>query len=152
MLEVKIRYKAFPLFSSHLDVSLHLIQFVEWHSSSHQIRPLWRHYYQNTQVVFLVVDSNDRDRILGTNPYNTTEDLLLRLLPEEELATCIICIMANKQDLPQAMSVAEISDRLQLASRLRGRQWNIFACCATSGDGLYEALDWVVTTYLQHRR
>lgn len=28
-----------------------------------QIRPLWRHYYQNTQGLIFVVDSNDRDRV-----------------------------------------------------------------------------------------
>ena len=28
-----------------------------------KIRPLWRHYYQNTQGLIFVVDSNDRDRI-----------------------------------------------------------------------------------------
>lgn len=27
-----------------------------------QIRPLWRHYFQNTQGLIFVVDSNDRDR------------------------------------------------------------------------------------------
>lgn len=30
---------------------------------SPQIRPLWRHYFQNTQGLIFVVDSNDRDRI-----------------------------------------------------------------------------------------
>ena len=28
-----------------------------------KIRPLWRHYYQNTQGIIFVVDSNDRERI-----------------------------------------------------------------------------------------
>ena len=28
-----------------------------------KIRPLWRHYYQNTQGLIFVVDSNDRDRV-----------------------------------------------------------------------------------------
>lgn len=28
-----------------------------------QIRPLWRHYFQNTQGLIFVVDSNDRERI-----------------------------------------------------------------------------------------
>ena len=28
-----------------------------------QIRPLWRHYFQNTQGLIFVVDSNDRDRV-----------------------------------------------------------------------------------------
>lgn len=28
-----------------------------------RIRPLWRHYFQNTQGLIFVVDSNDRERI-----------------------------------------------------------------------------------------
>ena len=28
-----------------------------------KIRPLWRHYYQNTQGLIFVVDSSDRERI-----------------------------------------------------------------------------------------
>uniref|UniRef100_A0A6B2LT66 ADP-ribosylation factor n=1 Tax=Arcella intermedia TaxID=1963864 RepID=A0A6B2LT66_9EUKA len=28
-----------------------------------KIRPLWRHYYQNTSAAIFVIDSNDRDRI-----------------------------------------------------------------------------------------
>ncbi|PON93095.1 hypothetical protein TorRG33x02_110010, partial [Trema orientale] len=31
---------------------------------SGQIRPLWRHYFQNTQGLIFVVDSNDRDRVV----------------------------------------------------------------------------------------
>jgi GTPase SAR1 family protein len=27
-----------------------------------KIRPLWRHYFSNTQGLIFVVDSNDRDR------------------------------------------------------------------------------------------
>jgi len=29
-----------------------------------KIRPLWRHYFQNTQGIIFVVDSNDRDRVV----------------------------------------------------------------------------------------
>ena len=36
-----------------------------------QIRPLWRHYYQNTQGLIFVVDSNDRDRIEDGTPSHT---------------------------------------------------------------------------------
>jgi len=28
---------------------------------------------------------------------------------------------------------------------IRGRSWYIQACCATTGDGLYEGLDWLST-------
>lgn len=49
------------------------------------------------------------------------------------------------QDLPNAMNAAEITDKLGLHS-LRNRQWFIQATCATSGDGLYEGLDWLSNT------
>ena len=39
-------------------------------------------------------------------------------------------------------SVAEITDKLGLHS-LRSRKWYIQSTCATSGDGLYEGLDWL---------
>lgn len=28
-----------------------------------KIRPLWRHYFQNTDAIIFVVDSNDKERI-----------------------------------------------------------------------------------------
>ena len=52
---------------------------------------------------------------------------------------CYVCFF---QDLPNAMNAAEITDKLGLHS-LRNRQWYIQATCATSGDGLYEGLDWL---------
>lgn len=38
-----------------------LSAYINWMQD--KIRPLWRHYYQNTQGLIFVVDSNDRDRI-----------------------------------------------------------------------------------------
>ncbi len=41
------------------------IQFTVWDvGGQDKIRPLWRHYFQNTQGIIFVVDSNDRDRIV----------------------------------------------------------------------------------------
>lgn len=40
------------------------------------------------------------------------------------------------------MNAADITDKLGLHS-LRQRAWYIQAACATSGDGLYEGLEWV---------
>jgi ADP-ribosylation factor protein 1 len=109
-----------------------------------KIRPLWRHYYQNTQGLIFVVDSNDRDRI------DASRDELHRMLNEDELRDSILLVFANKQDLPNAMSAAEMTDKLGLHG-LRHRQWYIQACCATTGDGLYEGLDWLSAT-LQKRK
>ncbi len=42
------------------------------------------------------------------------------------------------------MSASDITDKLGLLS-LRQRNWYIQGTCATSGEGLYEGLDWMST-------
>lgn len=115
------------------------IQFTVWDvGGQDKIRPLWRHYFQNTQGIIFVVDSNDRDRV------PEAREELQRMLNEDELRDALLLVFANKQDLPNAMSVAEITDKLGLHS-LRQRTWYIQSTCATSGDGLFEGLDWLAT-------
>lgn len=104
-----------------------------------KIRPLWRHYFTGTKGIIFVVDSNDRER------FNDARIELDTMLQEEQLSDGVLLVFANKQDLPGSASVAEITDALGL-HKLRGRRWYIQACCATSGDGLYEGLDWLCGT------
>ena len=88
--------------------------------------------------------------MLGSpNSMMSARDELHRMLNEDELRESILLVFANKQDLPNAMSAAEMTDKLGLHG-LRHRQWYIQACCATTGDGLYEGLDWLSAT-LQKR-
>ena len=104
-----------------------------------KIRPLWRHYYQNTQGLIFVVDSNDRDRI------EDSKEELNKMLIEDEMRDAVLLVFANKQDLPNAMPAAEVTEKLGLNS-MRNRQWFIQSACATTGDGLYEGLDWMSRT------
>jgi ADP-ribosylation factor protein 1 len=83
-----------------------------------------------------VVDSNDRERI------GEAKEELNRMIQEDELREAALLIFANKQDLPNAMNAAEVTDKLGL-HEMRNRAWYIQATCATSGDGLYEGLDWL---------
>ncbi|GAB1601069.1 ADP-ribosylation factor 1-like 2 [Argonauta hians] len=113
------------------------ISFTVWDvGGQDKIRPLWRHYFQNTQGLIFVVDSNDRERI------QEASEELNRMLTEDELRDAVVLVFANKQDLPNAMNAAEVTDKLQLHA-LNNRAWYIQATCATSGDGLYEGLDWL---------
>eukprot|EP00479_Gromia_sphaerica_P013045 TRINITY_DN7108_c0_g1_i1.p4 TRINITY_DN7108_c0_g1~~TRINITY_DN7108_c0_g1_i1.p4 ORF type:complete len:71 (+),score=9.42 TRINITY_DN7108_c0_g1_i1:399-611(+) len=61
------------------------------------------------------------------------------MLAEDELREAVLLVFANKQDLPNALSVNEVTERLGL-NQIRNRQWYIQATCATTGDGLYEVL------------
>merc|ERR1711871_1032206 len=120
------------------------ISFTVWDvGGQDKIRPLWRHYYQNTQGLIFVVDSNDRERV------GEAHDELHRMLSEDELRDALLLVFANKQDLPNAMTVAEITDKLGLHS-LRHRKWFIQSACATTGDGMYEGLDWLSAQMAQN--
>lgn len=75
------------------------IQFTVWDvGGQDKIRPLWRHYFQNTQGIIFVVDSNDRDRIVEAR------EELQRMLNEDELRDALLLVFANKQDLPVRIS------------------------------------------------
>lgn len=68
------------------------ISFTVWDvGGQDKIRPLWRHYFQNTQGLIFVVDSNDRERI------GEAREELMRMLAEDELRDAVLLIFANKQ-------------------------------------------------------
>ena len=68
------------------------ISFTVWDvGGQDKIRPLWRHYFQNTQGLIFVIDSNDRERV------GEARDELHRMLQEDELRDAVLLIFANKQ-------------------------------------------------------
>jgi small GTP-binding protein len=101
-----------------------------------KIRKLWRYYYQNTHALIFVIDSSDRERV------ELAQEELQKILSEEDMSQALLLVFANKTDLPQAMTAAEIIDKLQLR-QLRGRKWWVQPTCATKGEGLFEGLDWL---------
>jgi ADP-ribosylation factor protein 1 len=113
------------------------ISFTAWDIGGRSgTRALVRHYYPNTGALIMVVDSADTDRI------NDVKEDLQRMLAADELQSIPLLVFANKQDVPKALPANIVAERLGLNS-IRCRRWHIQACCATSGDGLYEGLDWL---------
>lgn len=122
-----------------VDSALETLQvtFTVWDvGGQDKIRPLWRHYFANTQGLIYVVDSNDRDRIAEAR------EELSKMVSEEELRNATVLVFANKQDLPNAMPVADLTQELGLPL-MTNRKWFVQACCAVNGTGLYEGLDWL---------
>lgn len=101
-----------------------------------KIRPLWRHYYTGTQGLIFVIDSQDRARI------DEAKQELHRILGDREMKDVLLLVFANKQDLPTAMSPAEVTEKLGL-HRMRDRNWYVHPSCATTGEGLFEGLQWL---------
>eukprot|EP01087_Luapelamoeba_hula_P020415 TRINITY_DN695_c2_g1_i1.p1 TRINITY_DN695_c2_g1~~TRINITY_DN695_c2_g1_i1.p1 ORF type:complete len:180 (-),score=20.93 TRINITY_DN695_c2_g1_i1:64-603(-) len=113
------------------------LSFTVWDvGGQDRIRKLWRHYYEGADGVIFVVDSNDRERI------EEASQVMNAMLQDDYLRDSILLVLANKQDLPEALKVAQVADALNLHA-MRSRKWHIQGTCATSGDGLYEGFDWL---------
>jgi len=113
------------------------LEFNTWDiGGQFKLRNLWRHYYENTQGLIYVVDSNDTERL------EECREALNEVISDEAMHGVPVLIYANKMDLPNALTVPQISERLGLM-HLRDRKWHMQASNATRGDGLYEGLDWL---------
>ncbi|KAG7507851.1 ADP-ribosylation factor 3 [Solea senegalensis] len=78
-----------------------------------KIRPYWRNYFENTDVLIYVIDSADRKRFEETG-----------------------------QDLLTAAPASEIAEGLNLHT-IRDRMWQIQSCSALTGEGIQEGMNWV---------
>ena len=66
-------------------------------------------------------------------------------MKEPDLEKTAILIYANKKD-KAVMSVAEIVEEMKL-NEMKKKHWFIVGSNATTGEGIMEGLEWVVSTY-----
>ncbi|XP_071097549.1 ADP-ribosylation factor-like protein 3 [Haliotis cracherodii] len=102
-----------------------------------KIRPYWRNYFENTDVLIYVIDSSDKKR------FDETSLELKELLEEEKLAGVPLIVFANKQDLLTAASASDIATGMSL-HEVRDRKWQIQACSAVTGEGVKDGMEWVM--------
>jgi len=100
-----------------------------------KLRDLWRHYYPGTNGIIFVVDSADKTRL------STAKEELHLLMNEHELQYATLVVVANKQDLPNALKKDEVAKALELDKISRKNE--CFEACAKENRGLTDALDWL---------
>ncbi|KAJ6858668.1 hypothetical protein NC652_041074 [Populus alba x Populus x berolinensis] len=144
------------------------VVFTVWDvGGQEKLRPLWRHYFNNTDGLIYVVDSLDRERIGRAKAEFQT------IVKDPFMLNSIILVFANKQDMALtshvlaeeflalrfwtleickkgAMTPMEVCEGLGLFE-LKNRKWHIQGTCALRGDGLYEGLDWLSGTFKEMR-
>eukprot|EP00300_Choanocystis_sp_HF-7_P011666 c17564_g1_i1.p1 GENE.c17564_g1_i1~~c17564_g1_i1.p1 ORF type:complete len:199 (-),score=56.56 c17564_g1_i1:123-668(-) len=126
-------------------VQVQNVRFTMWDvGGQEKIRALWKHYFIGTQGLVFVIDSNDTSRV------ELAVKELSFLLDQDELRDASVLVLANKQDLPCAMNVSELRDKLHLDRLASHRKWMIQPCCAPTGDGLIEGFDWLASNLPQH--
>ncbi|CAH0557177.1 unnamed protein product [Brassicogethes aeneus] len=115
------------------------IHFLMWDLGGQQsLRAAWSTYYTNTEFVIVVIDSTDRERL------SIIREEIYKMLTNEELSKAGVLVYANKQDVKGSMTASEISKELDLTS-IKKQQWHIQSCCALTGEGLYQGLEWIVS-------
>eukprot|EP00005_Dracoamoeba_jomungandri_P002152 CAMPEP_0174255946 /NCGR_PEP_ID=MMETSP0439-20130205/5229_1 /TAXON_ID=0 /ORGANISM="Stereomyxa ramosa, Strain Chinc5" /LENGTH=181 /DNA_ID=CAMNT_0015338341 /DNA_START=99 /DNA_END=644 /DNA_ORIENTATION=- len=90
-------------------------------------------YYQG---IIFVVDTHDTERI------DDAKDELHKLMNQEDTKGAPLLILANKQDLPEALGIGEITEKLKLTSLDSSVNWYIQSTSAINGKGIEEGVEW----------
>ena len=90
---------------------------------------MWKHYYKSTDGIIFVVDSTES----GEERLEECKEALSLFIGEDLLRGCTLLVLANKQDLPDAMSIEEISEKLGLDS-IQDRRWRKYQISSVSSS------------------
>ncbi|CAF3372620.1 unnamed protein product [Rotaria sp. Silwood2] len=103
-----------------------------------RIRPLWKNRFKNISAIVFVIDSTDRERL------KQMYDALYKIVNDDELNYQPILILANKQDLSNAMRINELCDKLSMDKIGLNRKWHIQETIATKSQGLHQGFKWLM--------
>lgn len=92
-----------------------------------------------------MIDSTDRK----TETLSMGE--LYNLLMDDNLSKAVFLVFANKQDLPDAMTEAEIINKLKLGE-IKKHAWHIQKCSVLNGEGIEEGLEWLYSKLTEKQK
>lgn len=115
------------------------ITFQVWDLGGQEsLRATWSTYFEETDAVIFVVDSNDQENMV------LAKMELFNVVLQEDLKYACLLVLANKQDIAGSLNAGEIAKELSLHT-IRTHEWQIQSCSALTGDGLQEGLEWIAT-------
>lgn len=127
------------------------VNFTIWDvGGQDRVRPLWRTYAKGAEGIMFVIDSADQE----TLEESKTE--LSQIFLNNEMNSLPILLIANKQDLPNAMDIEYLKQYLcnflKNETAFNQREVILKSTCAVTGDGLFEALDALYEMILKKRK
>ncbi|KAK2840330.1 hypothetical protein Q5P01_014070 [Channa striata] len=111
-----------------------------------KLRPLWKSYSRCTDGIIYVVDSVDVDRL------EEAKTELHKVTKFAENQGTPLLVIANKQDLPKSLPVADIEKQLALHELTPATTYHIQPACAIIGEGLHEGMDKLYEMIVKRRR
>ena len=95
---------------------------------------LWRNFFSGINAIIFVIDSTNKDNI------EDVKEVIRKLLIEEELKECPFLVMANQQDIENAVSPEEIKNKIW---EFTGRKFDVIGTSAKTGQGIKDGFEWV---------
>lgn len=110
----------YPTIGSNVEeVTYRNMRFQVWDLGGQEmLRQTWKTYFINTSALIMVIDSADVTRL------DLARKELHAVLDTDDLRDSCVLIFANKQDLKDSLTPAEISEALSLHS-IRNHDWHI---------------------------
>jgi signal recognition particle receptor subunit beta len=93
------------------------------------LRSLWHHYFDNVDGLVFVIDSTDSRRL------HLARAELEGIYQHESMKYVPLIILANKQDVDNALTGEQIAEKLNLLNWSDGSYY-IIPCCGITGDGI----------------
>ena len=111
-----------------------------------KLRPLWKSYTRGADGIVFVVDSVDGERL------EEAKTELHRIAKTMENLGVPVLVVANKQDLRNSLTLAEMERGLALKELGPGTPWHLQPACAITGDGLRDGMEKIHDMILKRRR
>ncbi|KAJ4832786.1 hypothetical protein Tsubulata_002503 [Turnera subulata] len=109
------------------------------------LRPIWEKYYEESHAVIYVIDASCPSR------FEDSKSALEKVLRHDDLQGAPLLILANKQDLPGAVSAEELARYLDL-KKLDERVFMFEAVSGYNGLGIKESVEWLVEVMERSKR
>ncbi|XP_022108410.1 ADP-ribosylation factor-like protein 4C [Acanthaster planci] len=112
------------------------VRFKFWDAGgSEKLRPLWKSYTRGTDAIIYVVDSSDFER------FEEAKSELMKLWRSPKNSGVPILVIANKQDLREAVNLEEIQRHLGLSELRQHNPYQLIPACGITGEGLDNIFD-----------
>ena len=115
-----------------------------WICNQDRYRVIWNNIRSTFDGIIFVVDSSNRDRI------EDYAEELKKTLAEEEYKNCVVLVMANQQDLKDAIPPERITEIFEMR-QIKGRTWNVIGTSCITGEGIKEGMNWLKSVLLKRK-
>ncbi|XP_002131040.1 ADP-ribosylation factor-related protein 1-like [Ciona intestinalis] len=104
-----------------------------------ELQSLWDKYYAESHGIIYLIDSADKGRL------EESKKAYDKMLSSEHLSTVPLLILANKQDIPDCLTVLDVKQVFHDESAsVETRDCMIRSASALTGQGVNEGIEWMV--------